>query len=997
MEQEIRVLLVEDVETDAELELRELQKGGFACISQCVETEKEFIRALKEFRPDLILSDFSLTDAFDGMKALSITRKLAPDVPFIFVSGTIGEERAIESVKSGATDYVLKTNTRRLATAVRRALQESESLRARREAEKEIEEQWEFFRKVIDIDRNLIFAKDRAGKFVLVNQALAEVFGTTVDDLIGKTNADFIRDPAATNLYSKDEQEIMDTQQEKFFPEVEIIDSEGNKRWLQTIMRPMISVDGKKDLVLGVSTDITERKRMEDELRQNIERFEIISRATNDAVWDWDFSTNSLWWNEAFSNLFGYRKEEIIPTHEFWVDCIHLEDRHRIEESINQFLEGSGLYWYEEYRFNRKDGSCAYVYDRGFVIRDENGRPVRMIGAMMDITDRHEQELRINRLNRIRGVMSDINFTIVRVRDKETLFREACRIAVEQGGFALAWIGMLNEEDQIVYPVASYGEYSDYPEILTTYLKKSIPKKETLIYRVLRDNKPAVINDVKSAKELKKAHRDKLMERGFRSFAKLPISVGVKPAGAFTLYSHDMGIFDEEEIKLLDELVADISFAVEYIEKEQQLNYLAYYDVLTGLSNRKLLTERVTQALHSADKQEVIALILIDIERFAYINDVYGRNGGDFVLKQVSKILRKIIRESDHVARADANAFAILLTGMNDASGAAHFLENKLIPVLSEPIIINEQKLKISINGGVAIAPGDGKDAETLYKNAEAALKSAKAADDRYKFYARDMNARIAEKLTLENNLRLALEKDEFILYYQPKVRLTDNKIIGMEALIRWNSDGGLVPPGKFIPILESTGLILDVGQWVIKKAMEDYNLWLEKGLKPPPVAVNISSIQLRQSNFIDKVDEIIGEYVESRICLELEITETIIMEDMEKNINKLAAIRQRDIDISIDDFGTGYSSLRYMSKLPVTTLKIDRDFIDGMIGNANDLAIVSTIISLAHSLKLHVIAEGVETNEQKDLLESLKCDYYQGYLYSKPVPFQDMEAMLTK
>ncbi|HSR61943.1 MAG TPA: EAL domain-containing protein, partial [Gammaproteobacteria bacterium] len=960
-------------------------------------SEEEFTRALKEFRPTLILSDFSLTPDFDGMKALSISRKLAPDVPFIFVSGAIGEEQAIKLVKSGATDYVLKTNIHRLATVIMRALQEKETLLARRKAEKEIEEQWKFFRKVIDIDRNLIFVKNRDGKFLLVNNALAEIFGTTVDNIIGRTNADFINNGEAIERFRKDEQEVIDKQQEKFFPEVKITDADGNTRWLQTTMRPMISVHYKEDLVLGVATDITERKRMEDELRENIERYEIISMATNDAVWDWDITTDSLWWSEGFSNLFGYRKEEIIPTLEFWVNCIYPEDRERIENSINLFLKGTDQYWYEEYRFNRKDGSCAYVYDRGFLLRDKNGQAIRMIGTMMDITERYEQEMRIKRLSRIREVMSDINFTIVRVRDKNTLFNEACRIAVERGGFALAWIGMMNKEDGMVTPVASYGEHKDYPDILTSYLKKNVPRKETLVYRMLQDNKPVVVNDIASKNDLKDIPRNKLLEKGFRSSAKFPISVGGNSVGAFTLYSNDTGIFDEEEIKLLDDLVADISFAIEYIEKEQQLDYLAYYDVLTGLSNRKLLTERVTQALHSVDSDNVIALILIDIERFSYINEVYGRHGGDLVLKQVSRKLNNITGKSDHVARADANAFAILLTGINDASGAARFLENKLIPALSDPVAINEQELKISINSGVAIAPNDGEDAETLYKNAEVALKSAKVADDRYMFYARNMNAQIAEKLTLENKLRLALEKDQFILYYQPKIRLSDNKIIGMEALIRWNSDAGLVAPGKFIPILESTGLILDVGHWVIKKAIGDYRLWHEKGLEPPPVAVNISPIQIRQSNFIERIDEIISEYAGSRLGLELEITETIIMMDLEENIKRLSAIRNRDIDISIDDFGTGYSSLRYMSKLPVTTLKIDRDFINGMIENENDRAIVSTIISLAHSLKLYVIAEGVETNEQKDLLKSLKCDYYQGFLYSKPIPFQDIESLLTK
>jgi EAL domain-containing protein (putative c-di-GMP-specific phosphodiesterase class I) len=310
------------------------------------------------------------------------------------------------------------------------------------------------------------------------------------------------------------------------------------------------------------------------------------------------------------------------------------------------------------------------------------------------------------------------------------------------------------------------------------------------------------------------------------------------------------------------------------------------------------------------------------------------------------------------------------------------------------PFQLNDAVFRIAAKVGVALFPDDGANADTVFKNAEAALKKAKARGDRYLFYTQRMTETVASKLALENQLRQALDKGEFVLHYQPQVSLANGKLTGAEALIRWNDPRtGLVPPVQFIPVLEETGLIYEVGRWALRKAIEDHLRWRNAGLPAMRIAVNVSPLQLRHRSFIAEIKAAIGIDAHAASGLELELTESLIMEDVKNSIASLQAIRAMGIQIAIDDFGTGFSSLSYLSKLPVHTLKIDRSFVNEMTIAPEGLALVSTIINLARSLKLKVVAEGVETEEQSHLLRLLSCDEMQGYLICKPVPSEIFEA----
>jgi diguanylate cyclase (GGDEF)-like protein len=448
----------------------------------------------------------------------------------------------------------------------------------------------------------------------------------------------------------------------------------------------------------------------------------------------------------------------------------------------------------------------------------------------------------------------------------------------------------------------------------------------------------------------------------------------------------------------LVELTGDISFAMDYIEKDERLSYLAYYDLLTGLPNRALVSDRLNQLLHRpgyAVQESVLAVSVIDLDRFRTVNDTLGRHVGDTLLTLVADRLKNALPDAHGVARLHSDCFVAVVADVKSAADVAHILEEHVLDCMNRPFSVEGEELRITATAGIALFPGDGADADTLFRNAEIALRRAKVSGDRYLFYASQMNSRIGQRLSLETKLRRAVEQERFVLHYQPKVDLGSGRICGLEALIRWDDpDTGLVHPTTFVPILEELGLILPVGRWVIEKAAADYAQWVLQGLRPPRIAVNVSAIQFRRKDFVEDMAHA-AENEQDR-GLDLEITESVIMDDVELAILQLRALKEMGIGIAVDDFGTGYCSLSYIAKLPVDLLKIDQSFIANLASSADNMSIVFSIISLAHSLKLKVCAEGVETEEHAKLLRLIRCDEVQGYLFSRPVPAENIVAMLA-
>jgi len=611
-----------------------------------------------------------------------------------------------------------------------------------------------------------------------------------------------------------------------------------------------------------------------------------------------------------------------------------------------------------------------------------------------DFTKRTDAEQELRRLNRLYAMVGGINALGIRVRDRDDLFTNACRIAVQDGKFDMAWIGIVDPSETRIIPMA----WSGIDEKTLAAIKDLFSGSEgtlqgkTLAARAIREKATVVSNDVPNDETLLfgKMHS----EAGVRSIAMLPLIVSGRAIGVFVLYTSKLEFFDSAGLQLLTELAGNVAFALDHIEKQERLDHFAYYDELTGLANRSLFLDRLTQhMLSAAIAGRRVAVFLIDLERFKKFNDSLGRPAGDALLKQFAEWLARSAGSVNVVARVGADHFAVVLPEVTYEGDIAQFLEVTIAALAIHPFIVNDVAYRIAAKVGVALFPSDGADADTLFKNAEGALKKAKIGRDRYLFYAQKMTETMTGSLSIENRLRLALEQHEFVLHYQPKVNLATGRVTGAEALIRWNDpQTGLVPPARFIPVLEETGLIHEVGRWALRKAIEDHLRWRSAGLAAPRIAVNVSPLQLRDKKFVAAVEEAVKIAPNAAEGLELEITESLIMENVDHSIVSLLAIRALGITVAIDDFGTGFSSLSYLSKLPVDTLKIDRSFVVDMTSGADGLTLVSVIINLAHALKLKVVAEGVETEEQLRQLRLLHCDEMQGYLFGKPVPREVFE-----
>lgn len=728
--------MLEDVPSDAELELRTIRQAGIEFESRRAESRNEFLGLLAEFKPHVVLSDFSLP-GFDGLSALKLVREKYPDLPFIFVSGTIGEERAIEALKHGATDYVLKGNLARLPSSVLRALREA-----------------------------------------------------------------------------------------------------------------------------------------------------------------------------------------------------------------------------EEYRQRRR------------------------------------QEEKLARLSRIHAVLSGINSAIVRIHDRRELFQEACSVAVEQGEFRMAWVGLAVPGAATLKPVAWYGHNDGYLDEVAAAMDGAAENRG-ISGQALRQRNVIVVNDIENDQRV--VFRKEALARGYRSLAALPLLVDDEVVAIFMIFSGETGVFDQEEMKLLSELAGDVSFALGYLAKEEKLNYLAYYDVLTGLTNRNLLQDHLKQAIAHANRLgRMVAVVVIDLDHFKLINDSLGHSAGDQLLKEVATRLLSCIRDGDTVARPGGDEFVMVLPDQVSEESVSPVIQ-RLLESVSRAIYIENQELNITCSVGVALYPQDGGNVEMLLSNADAAMYRAKdLGRSNFQFFAKEMNAKVSERLLLQANLRHAIERDELFLHYQPKIDLRSGRLIGAEALVRWRSRKmGLMSPGRFIPIAEESGLIVPVGEWVIRQVCAQNRAWQEQGLPPVCISVNLSAHQFRRKGLPQLIATALREARLDPGYLEMELTESMVMHNVEQAIMILGDLKAMGLELSIDDFGTGYSSLSYLKRLPVGRLKIDRSFVQDIASDPDDAAITQAVISLGHSLGLKVTAEGVETEEQLAFLKANACDEAQGFYFGKPMPAADFALLL--
>ena len=432
---------------------------------------------------------------------------------------------------------------------------------------------------------------------------------------------------------------------------------------------------------------------------------------------------------------------------------------------------------------------------------------------------------------------------------------------------------------------------------------------------------------------------------------------------------------------------------------EETIHQMAYYDLVTGLPNRTLFNDRLGVAIaHAHRGKEKLTVMFLDLDQFKVINDTLGHGVGDQLLKAVGERLERCLREGDTVARQGGDEFTILLPGARHEEDAFN-VARKVLETIKKPFLIGNHELNITTSIGIVLYPDDGGDAESLLRNADAAMYHAKEQGrDNYQHYTKALHVKVSRKLSLEGRLRHALEREEFVLYYQPLVDINTGRIVGAEALIRWrHPEEGLIPPGEFIPAAESTGLIVPISDWVLRTACLQNKAWRSENLPSIRMSINLSAHTFRRQDFTKDFKAVLDETGVSPHSLEVEITESAIMQNVEANIHKLQALNRLGVQIAIDDFGTGYSSLSYLKRFPIQTLKIDRSFVGDATTNPDDAAIVRAIVAMAKTLNLKVIAEGVETEEQLAFIRDLQCEEMQGYLFSRPVPADEFKGMLRQ
>jgi len=608
------------------------------------------------------------------------------------------------------------------------------------------------------------------------------------------------------------------------------------------------------------------------------------------------------------------------------------------------------------------------------------------------------QEAQIARLTRVLRMLSGINGAVLRIRDRSELFGEACRLAVRVGGYTTAIVMLPHPDTRAVQPVACSGVDPVVSETLRTAVAESVGRETSIINRVLKTGAAYVCNDTTDPAATADIP-ETLAQTGFHSLVALPLLIDKTAIGVLMLTAPDVGTLSDEELQMLREVAANLAFALQCLQKDNAVRLLSYFDAHTGLAKRSLFCERIGRLWERSGKRPAhSAIAVIDVEKLSIINDSFGRHTGDILLQHVADRLRRHFHDTELLAQFGGGTFAVALDVTRTAADPMATLQGNLTAVFGRPFEIEGREIPVSVKSGWALYPEDGKDAAVLVQNAEAALRNARASGQRHLHFSLEQHSAVVARLALEHKLRTAIERRQFELHYQPKVGIKSRQIDGVEALIRWRDpECGLVLPGAFLPLLESTGLIVEVGDWVLEQAARDCQHWQRLGLPLARVAVNISPLQLRRSKFAEHFLHVTEAWANTACGLDIEITEGALLDDWAAEVKSLKLLRAAGVRIAIDDFGTGYSSLSRLSDLPIDTLKIDRTFINRLSQDGPGKTLVSTIISLAHAFGMSVVAEGVETEDQLGLLREMGCDQAQGSLLGKPMPADAFAELLDK
>jgi diguanylate cyclase (GGDEF)-like protein/PAS domain S-box-containing protein len=681
-------------------------------------------------------------------------------------------------------------------------------------------------------------------------------------------------------------------------------------------------------------------------LQYDEERFRYLALAVHDAIYDWDMRTGNIWRNDAYEALYGLR-EPAHPDKDWWKQHLHPDDRERIIGGMDNAFRERNRLWIDEYRLQRADGGYATVIDRGYILYDTDGQPVRMMGAITDITERkQEKEALRERDARIRHLMES---NIIGI-----FFWDLNGQVTDANDAFLNTLGFTRE---------------DLETGRVNWQRLTPPEFAAVTAKAVDE-----LNTVGRCTPYEKEYFSASGER-------VPVLIG----SSLLRGSNTRGV----------------SYILDLTERkraENRIRYLAQHDALTGLPNRLLLHDRVSHAISQAHRSnDMVGMLFIDLDHFKHINDSLGHQIGDRLLRAAARRLQRCLREGDSVARLGGDEFVIGLAGIRRAEDAAQVAQ-KVLEALNRPFIVDGTELHVTGSVGISLYPDDGHDTDSLMRTADIAMYHAKERGrNNYQFFTSGLNDVARWRLEMATRLHQALERNEFELHYQPQVEIGSGKVLAAEALIRWHkSDAELISCGDFLKVAEETGIITDIGEWALRQACRQVKRWRANGRADMRVAVNLSPRQFRQPGFYDLIAGVLKENDLPGNALELEITESVLMLQDPDNILALERLFVLGVQLSVDDFGMGYSSLTYVQRFPIHALKIDRSFVNGIGRDPNDTAIVNAVIAMGKSLHLRVIAEGVENDEQLAFLEEQQCTAVQGYYFSHALPPEQLDEILN-
>lgn len=815
-----------------------------------------------------------------------------------------------------------------------------------------------------------VMCKDLEGNIVGWNEGAHKLYGYAPEDVIGKCNALCLH--THDNVASGKHNEIMSwaLANGKWEGPLEYMRKDGSCFQALVILIPRVNASGEAIGYLNIATQAAcagqspEHNSSAQHLFPSEERFRLLVESVKEyAIVMLDAEGKLASWNSGAKHIKGYEAHEVLGQH--FRRFFPSEDIAVNKPELELAMARCHGKWEDEGWRVRKDGSRFWANVVITAIHDRKGM-LRGFGQVTrDMTERMLAENKILQINK------DLE---QRVRERlEELLTTEEKLA-----------NILSSIDNIVWSASA-----DKFIYINCTVEKIYGRRQAEFY-ANRNIWFDVIHD-----DDRETVRHAICSMRNADTLTLEYRI-VRPDGEVRwLEGKAKAVSDAQgQLIRIDGVTTDISERKQY---QGHIEYLAGHDVLTGLANRHLLGDRLERAIIQARRSKhLLALLFMDLNRFKYVNDSFGHRVGDMLLKEVAHRLTVQVRESDTVFRQGGDEFIILLTDLHTPDEAAT-IAAKLIDAINIPFMVDGHELHMSASIGATICPNDSSDIEVLLQNADTAMYRAKAEDaSGFLFYSREMRTRARERVKLENALRRAVKRNEFELCYQPKVNIESGRIVGAEALIRWrHPDSGLITPGSFIPLAEEVGLIVPIGNWVLETACRQNKAWQDAGLPPIGVSVNLSVSQFRQDELVDTIQETLDQIGLDGAHLELEVTESLVMNSAEQFISKLHALKSLGVQLSVDDFGTGYSSLSYLKRFALDRLKIDQSFIHDIATDTDDAAITRSVIALGHSLNLKVIAEGVETREQLRFLRENHCDEIQGFYFSKPLPAHEFGNLL--